>query len=82
MATQTYSDTVAIFTTGELDSKYGPGQEAVSKAAAAAGMKVTFKRLPGVAHNNISLALGLPAGFDVLFPRMGLSSPTAAPVTQ
>ncbi len=82
MATQTYPDTVAIFTTGELDSKYGPGQEAVSKAAAAAGMNVTFKRLPGVAHNNTSLMLGLPIGFDVLFPRMGLSSPTAAPVTK
>ncbi|MBK5238038.1 MAG: hypothetical protein JJE28_02885 [Actinomycetales bacterium] len=75
MAGQRYPDTVAIFTTGELDSKYGPGQEAVSKAAAAAGMDVTFKRLPGVAHNNTSLTLGLPVGFDVLFPRMGLSAP-------
>lgn len=74
MAGQRYPDTVAIFTTGELDSKYGPGQEAVSKAAAAAGIDVTFKRLPGVAHNNTSLTLGLPVGFDVLFPRMGLSA--------
>ncbi|GAB2826847.1 alpha/beta hydrolase-fold protein [Alpinimonas psychrophila] len=75
MAGQTYADTVAIFTTGELDSHYGPGQEAVSKAAAAAGMTVTFKRLPGVTHNNTSLILGLPVGFDVLFPRFGLSAP-------
>lgn len=80
MATRNYPDTVAIFTTGELDSQYGPGQEAVSKAAAAAGMSVTFKRLPGVAHNDTSLMLGLPIGFDVLFPRMGLSAPTASSV--
>ena len=75
MANQTYADTVAIFTTGGLDSRYGPGQEAVSKAAAAAGMTVTFKRLPGIAHNNASLIQGLPVGFDILFPRMGLSAP-------
>jgi enterochelin esterase-like enzyme len=75
MATQKYTDSVAIFTTGELDSKYGPGQEAVSRAAAAAGMEVTFRRLAGVAHNNTSLTIGLPVGFDVLYPRMGLSAP-------
>ncbi len=75
MASQTYPDTTAIFTTGALDSKYGPGQEAVSRAAAAAGMNVTFTKLPDVAHNNTSLTLGLPIGFDVLFPRMGLSAP-------
>ena len=77
MATQKYADTFAIFTTGALDTHYGPGQEAVAKAAAAAGMTVTFARLPGVDHNNTSLTLGLPIGFDVLFARMGLSAPVA-----
>ncbi len=75
MALNKYPDTFAIFTTGALDSNYGPGQELVATAAAAAGMTTTFTRLPDVAHNNTSLMLGLPVGFTILFPRMGLSAP-------
>jgi enterochelin esterase-like enzyme len=73
MLGRTYPDTVAVFTTGELDTEYGAGQERLARAAQQAGMTVTFRRFSGVGHNNDALRAGLPLGFTEIFARQGLS---------
>jgi enterochelin esterase-like enzyme len=70
-----YPDSTAIFTTGEHDRAFGPGAERLADAATAAGMHTTFFVVPGADHAITALNGGLEAGFDVLYPRLGLSAP-------
>lgn len=70
-----YPDTTAIFTVGEDDGAFAPGAERLADAATAAGMHVTFFAIPGADHGVSALNGGLETGFDVLYPRLGLSAP-------
>jgi hypothetical protein len=70
-----YPDTTAIFTAGEDDSGFAPGTERLADAAAAAGMATTFFLIPDADHGVSGLNGGLEKGFEVLYPRMGLSAP-------
>jgi S-formylglutathione hydrolase FrmB len=46
-----YANTVAVFVSGQFDTKYGPQSDAVAAAARAAGMHVTRAVSPGTAHD-------------------------------
>jgi enterochelin esterase-like enzyme len=70
-----YPNTTAIFTVGQNDTAFVPGAERNSKAAAAAGWKTTFYVVPGAGHVVDALDGGLTKGFQVLYPRLGLSKP-------
>lgn len=68
-----YKDTTAIFTAGENDRGYVTAAKAVSNAAAKAGMATTFFEVPNAGHLEDALLGGLNKGFEVLYPRLGLS---------
>ncbi len=70
-----YPDTTAIFTAGEDDSAFAPGSQRLADAAQAAGMATTFYLVPDADHGVSGLNGGLQKGFEVLYPRLGLSAP-------
>ncbi|MEC5150271.1 hypothetical protein [Cryobacterium sp. GrIS_2_6] len=70
-----YSDDVAIFTAGSDDPGILAGQRDVAAAAQRAGMAVTVREIPNGGHSVRALDGGLDVGFDVLYPRFGLSAP-------
>jgi len=47
--------------------------KAVSAAAQASGMSVTYYEVPNGGHVGRALNEGLAKGFEVLYPRLGLS---------
>ncbi|MDO9395563.1 MAG: alpha/beta hydrolase-fold protein [Herbiconiux sp.] len=71
-----YPDTVAVFTVGGNDPTFIPEAQAASDAAAAAGWKTTYYVIPGAGHVLDALQGGFEKGFEVLYPRLGLSAPT------
>ncbi|WGM22076.1 alpha/beta hydrolase-fold protein [Paenarthrobacter sp. OM7] len=68
-----FPDTTAVFTVGSDDVTYVAGAKAVSAAAQAAGMTVTYYEVPNGGHVGLALNAGLAKGFEVLYPRLGLS---------
>ncbi|MCP1413226.1 alpha/beta hydrolase-fold protein [Paenarthrobacter sp. A20] len=68
-----FPDTTAVFTVGSDDVTYVAAAKAVSAAAQAAGMTVTYYEVPNGGHVGIALNAGLTKGFEVLYPRLGLS---------
>lgn len=76
MRQQRYPNTQAIFTASTDDPVYIEAARHVSAAAAAAGMTVTYYEVPDGGHGIGALNGGLNKGFEVLFPRLGLSQPT------
>ncbi|PWC05720.1 alpha/beta hydrolase [Agromyces badenianii] len=70
-----YPDTVAVFTVGENDGAFVAGTERLADAAIAAGMQTTLFLVPGADHDARALRGGLEKGFEVLFPRLGLTAP-------
>ncbi|MFJ4209945.1 alpha/beta hydrolase [Paenarthrobacter sp. NPDC089675] len=68
-----FPDTTAVFTAGSDDVVYVAAAKAVSAAAKAAGMHVTYYEVPNGGHVGIALNAGLAKGFEVLYPRLGLS---------
>lgn len=68
-----FPDTTAVFTAGSDDVTYVAAAKAVSAAARASGMTVTYYEVPNGGHVGIALNDGLTEGFDVLYPRLGLS---------
>ncbi|WP_347110499.1 alpha/beta hydrolase-fold protein [Paenarthrobacter sp. S56] len=68
-----FTKTTAVFTAGSDDPVYVAAAQAVSAAARAAGMTVTYYEVPGGGHVGVSLDAGLIKGFEVLYPRLGLS---------
>jgi len=70
-----YPDTTAIFTASTDDPVYLEAARHLSAAATAAGMTVTYYEVPNGGHVIGALNGGLAAGFDVLYPRLGLSGP-------
>jgi enterochelin esterase-like enzyme len=70
-----YPDMYAVFTAGQNDPGFTPGAQRNEKAAAAAGWHTTFYSVPGAGHTGEAVTGGLTKGFDVLYPRLGLSAP-------
>jgi hypothetical protein len=70
-----YPDDVAILTAGSDDPGIVAGQRDAAAAAQRAGMAVTVREIPKGGHSVRALDGGLDVGFDVLYPRFGLSSP-------
>lgn len=68
-----YPDTTAIFTVGSDDVTYVAAAKAVSAAARESGMAVTYYEVPNGGHVGLALNAGLTKGFEVLYPRLGLS---------
>jgi enterochelin esterase-like enzyme len=68
-----FPDTTAVFTAGSDDVTYVAAAKAVSAAAKASGMTVTYYEVPNGGHVGIALNAGLTKGFEVLYPRLGLS---------
>ncbi|MFD4422397.1 alpha/beta hydrolase-fold protein [Agromyces sp. NPDC058484] len=68
-----YPDTTAIFTVGANDGAFVPGTQRLADAALAAGMATTFFLVPDADHGVSGLNGGLEKGFEVLYPRLGLS---------
>jgi len=68
-----FPDTTAVFTVGSDDVTYVAAAKAVSAAAKASGMTVTYYEVPNGGHVGIALNAGLTKGFEVLYPRLGLS---------
>lgn len=73
MAKRQYSDVTAIFTAGSDDSVYVAAAKKVSAAAKAAGMDVSYFEVPNGGHGIAALNGGLDKGFEILYPRLGLS---------
>lgn len=73
MATRQYTDMTAIFTAGSDDAPYVATAKKVAAAAAAAGMDVHYFEVPNGGHTFAALSGGLQLGFEVLYPRLGLS---------
>jgi enterochelin esterase-like enzyme len=71
-----YPDTTAIFTAGENDSGFAPGAKRLADAAQRAGMATTIYLVPNADHGASGLNGGLDKGFEVLYPRLGLSAPS------
>ncbi|ALE93245.1 esterase [Arthrobacter alpinus] len=68
-----YPDTTAIFTAGSDDTVYVAAAKEVAAAAGAAGMSSTYYEVPNGGHVIAALNGGLEKGFEVLYPRLGLS---------
>ncbi|MEF2977394.1 alpha/beta hydrolase-fold protein [Subtercola sp. YIM 133946] len=71
-----YPDTTAVFTVGALDTEAGPGVQRTYDAAVKAGVNATFTEIAGAGHDGSALDAGLLAGYDALYPRLGLSKGT------
>ena len=72
LAQNKYPNSMAVFTTGELDTRYGPGIRHFASLAEAAGMKTVVITLPGIDHNNDALIQGIQLGMAALYPRLGV----------
>ncbi|MET4146881.1 enterochelin esterase-like enzyme [Arthrobacter sp. UYCo732] len=72
---RTYPDTTAIFTASTDDAVYLEAARHLSAAAEASGMTLTYYRVPNGGHVIGALNGGLEKGFEVLYPRLGLSRP-------
>jgi enterochelin esterase-like enzyme len=68
-----YKRSLAIFTVGQNDPGFIPGAERNAKAATEAGMNTTYFIVPGAGHVVDALNGGLEKGFEILYPRLGLS---------
>jgi poly(3-hydroxybutyrate) depolymerase len=71
----TYSDELAIFTSGTLDARYGPQSVEAEKDAKAAGMTTHLFVGEGIGHRGDALAYGLKTGLPLLVQRFGLAHP-------
>jgi enterochelin esterase-like enzyme len=70
-----YPDTDAIFTASTDDAVYLEASRRLGAAATAAGMTVTNYEVPNGGHVIGALNGALNKGFEVLYPRLGLSRP-------
>ena len=67
-----YTDTLAIFVSGQNDARFTPGAVTVARAAAAAGMTVHSITSPGTAHDWHTVQYGLRTGIPLLASHWGL----------
>ena len=71
----TFSDELAIFTSGALDPTYGPQAATAEADAKAAGMTTRRFVGAGIGHRGDSVDYGLKTGLPVLYQRFGLAPP-------
>lgn len=67
-----YSDTFAVFASGQNDARFNPGAVTVATAAAAAGMTVRSIVSPGTAHDWRTVQYALRTAIPLLAERWGL----------
>jgi len=72
-----YRNTVAVFVSGQFDTKYGPQSDAVSAAARRAGMRVTRAVSPGTAHDWHTVQWALRTQLAPIERQLGLEGPTS-----
>ncbi len=70
-----YDGHVAVFTSGENDGTYGPGQKRNVALAEGAGFTVTSVIIPGADHFGAAVDQGLLDGLGVLGIALGLAAP-------
>lgn len=70
-----YAGHEAVFTHGEQDAQFGPGQVANASRAHAAGFAVLTQTIPGEGHTGPVLQKGLDYAIGALAPRLGLAAP-------
>lgn len=70
----TFDGMTGIFTAGSEDPGFLADAQDVSAAAEAVGMTVTLFVVQGADHGGDAVSGGLTAGFDVLYPVLGLSA--------
>jgi enterochelin esterase-like enzyme len=68
-----YSGHVAVFTQGDQDTTFGPGQVANATLAQQAGFTVYADTIAGEGHVGAALDKGLAFALDKLAPRIGLA---------
>ena len=68
-----YQGEVAVFGTGQLDTRYGPQADSVAAAARAAGIAVTRSLSPGTAHDWHTVQWMLANGIAPIMRHLGLS---------
>lgn len=71
----TYTDSLAIFTSGALDPTYGPQAATAEADAKAAGMTTRRFVGEGIGHRGDSVDYGLKVGLPLLYQRFGLAPP-------
>lgn len=69
-----FTDTVAVFAAGALDTKYTPWVATIAAAAKAAGITTTVLSSPGTAHDWRTVRFAYENGLPLLFERWGLAS--------
>lgn len=72
-----YAGHVAVFTHGDQDGQFGPGQVANAARAQAAGFTVLADAIPGEGHTGPVLAKGLDYAIGAIAPHLGLAPPAA-----
>jgi enterochelin esterase-like enzyme len=70
-----YRDTVAVFSSGQFDTKYGPISDTVAAAARAAGMRVTRAVSPGTAHDWHTVQWALRTQLAPIYQQLGVERP-------
>ncbi|MCC4909601.1 alpha/beta hydrolase-fold protein [Microbacterium sp. cx-59] len=71
-----YDGHVAVFTHGDQDATFGPGQVSNAALAQQAGFTVYAETIAGEGHVGAALSKGLTSAIDALGPRLGLAAPT------
>ena len=72
--THHFTDTWAIFASGDFDEPYLGASRTLARAATAAGMTTSLAISPGTSHGGATLEYGLRHAFETLYPRLGLST--------
>ena len=70
-----YAGHVAVFTHGDQDTVFGPGQVSNAALASDAGFTVFSDTIAGAGHGGEALDAGLDFALDSLAPRLGLAPP-------
>lgn len=73
LAKHQYPGTFGVFTVGSNDRGYIPGAKRMAAAATAAGMTAVYWESPNGGHVLPALTDGLTKGYELLYPRLGLS---------
>ncbi|MFT4307392.1 MAG: alpha/beta hydrolase-fold protein, partial [Microbacterium sp.] len=69
-----FSGHLAVFTYGEDDVWFGPGQQRSAQSSSDAGFAVDLYEVPGAEHGDDALSGGLLHAFETLYPVLGLSA--------
>lgn len=72
-----YSNTVGVFVSGQLDTKYGPESDKVFAAAKAAGIRATRQISPGTSHDWHTVQWALRTQLGPVYRQMGVERPTS-----